>query len=272
MTEDPRRGAESDESAADGSPSTANGSMPSSAETRPSGGDDDPTSLPAYGETWTYEGLIGAIPGLSIAPRTAVALQIAGFEAAVLVLAAVYDLWDAAIVGTVAVLVAGGGSAITLRMGAKLRSLPVPAAYRRLAFGSRVEVVLSVLAYVGLVTYLFAAEPVGADAPLLESALGPDPPVAVTYLALLLAWDVVYRIGIAWWASVAAVWRSWRYEFEPDVAAAIARADLWPLAFAGLQLALVPIVWERPLLLGALLGHVLAVSVAVGLSVALLRT
>jgi hypothetical protein len=241
------------------------------AEPEPPPTDEDRVTLPAYGETWTYEGLIGAIPGFSVAPRTAVALQIVGFEAAVLVLAAVYDLWDAAIVGTVAVLVAGSGSAITLRMGDRLRSLPVPAAYRRLAFGSRIEIVLSVLAYVGLVTYLFAAEPVGAETPLLEEALGTDAPLPAVYLALLLAWDLVYRIGIAWWASIAAVWRSWRYDFEPDVAAAIARADLWPLAFAGLQLALVPIVWERPLLVGALVGHVLAVTAAVALSVALLR-
>jgi len=233
--------------------------------------EDEQVELPAYGETWTYEGLIGAIPGLSIAPRTAVALQIVAFEVGVLALAAVYDLWDAAIVGTVAVLVAGGGSAITLRMGDQLRALPVPAAYRRLAFGSRIEVVLSVLAYVGLVTYLFAANPVGAETPFLESALGVDPPLPATYLALLLAWDVVYRIGIGWWASVAAVWRSWRYEFDPETARAIARADLWPLAFAALQLALLPIVWGRPLLAGALVGHVIAVAVAVSLSVALLR-
>ena len=234
--------------------------------------DTERIDLPAYGETWTYEGLIGAIPGLSISPRTAVAVQIVGFEVAVLLMAAVYDLWDAALVGTAAVLVAGGGSAITLRMGDRLRSLPVPAAYRRLAFGSRIEIVLSVLAYVALVTYLFAADPVGAEMPLLTDSLGEDPPVPAVYLALLLAWDVIYRIGIAWWASVAALWRSWRYDFDPETARAIARADLWPLAFAVLQLALVPIVWDRPLLLSALLGHVAAVMTVVALSVALLRT
>lgn len=233
---------------------------------------DERVDLPAYGETWTYEGLIGAIPGVSIDPRVAVALQIVAFEAAVLGLAWYYGLWDGAVAGTIAVLVAGGGSAITLRMGDRLRSHPVPAAYRRLAFGSRIEILLSVLAYVGLVTYIFAAEPVGAEAPLLEASLGDDPPLAAVYLALLLAWDVVYRIGIAWWASVAAVWRSWRYEFDVETARAIARADLWPLAFAGLQLALLPIVWDRPLLLWTLLGHVIAVTTAVALSVALLRT
>lgn len=226
---------------------------------------------PVYGETWTYEGLVGAIPGLSIPPWVAVALQIVLFEAAVLGFAWYYDLWDAVVPGTVAVLVAGGGSAITLRMGNRLRALPLPAAYRRLAFGSRIEIVLSVLAYVGLVTYLLAADPVGAETPLLESLLGPDPALPVVYLALLLAWDVVYRIGIGWWASVAAVWRSWRYEFDAETARAVARADLWPLVFAGLQLALVPIVWGRPLLVGALVGHVVAVAAAVLLSVALLR-
>jgi len=227
---------------------------------------------PVYGETWTYEGLVGAIPGLTIPPWVAVAIQIVVFEAAVLGFAWYYDLWGSVAPGTIAVLVAGGGSAITLRMGNRLRALPLPAAYRRLAFGSRIEIALSVLAYVGLVTYLLAAEPVGAETPLLESLLGPDPALPAVYLTLLLAWDVVYRIGIGWWASVAAVWRSWRYEFDAETARAVARADLWPLAFAALQLALLPIVWDRPLLVGVLVAHVVAVTVAVGLSVALLRT
>ncbi|GAB3689784.1 hypothetical protein GCM10028857_25550 [Salinarchaeum chitinilyticum] len=251
-------------------PSGTTGAEPSSEGSEPPA-DDERVEGPVYGETWTYEGLIGAIPGVSITPWAAVALQVVGFEVAVLGLAWYYGLWDAVVSGTIAVLVAGGGSAITLRMGARLRALALPAAYRRLAFGSRVEIVLSVLAYVGLVTYLLAAEPVGTETSLLESALGPDPPLLATYLALLLAWDVVYRIGIGWWASVAAVWRSWRYEFDPGTARAVARVDRWPLAFAALQLALLPIVWGRPLLVGALLGHVLAVSVAVGLSVGLLR-
>ena len=39
-------------------------------------------------------------------------------------------------------------------------------------------------------------EPVGAETPLLTDSLGTDPPVPAVYLALLLAWDVIYRIGI----------------------------------------------------------------------------
>jgi len=230
-----------------------------------------PPTGPNYGDTWTYESFLGAIPGVSIAPLPAVALQIAVFEAAILAGAAYYGLWEAAIAGTLAVVVAGGGSLLTLRMGRTLRGLDLPEPYRRLAFGSRIEVVLSILAYVGLLTYLFAADPVDAGTPLLTELLGPDPPLPAVYLALLVAWDVVYRIGIAWWASVTAVWRSWHYGFDAETVSAVARADRLPLAFAALQLGLVPIVWPRPLLLGVLLGHVVAVAAAVGLSILLLR-
>lgn len=225
-----------------------------------------------YGETWTYESFLGAIPGVSVAPVTAVVLQVVAFETAVLAGAAYYGLWDAAFAGTIAVGVAGAGSAITLRMGRELRGLDLPEPYRRLAFGSRVEVVLSVLAYVAFLTYLIAVDPIGGTEPFLTALLGADPPAPAVFLALLVAWDVVYRIGTAWWASVTAVWRSWRYEADPAAVDAVRRADLWPVGFACLQLGLLPVVWAYPLLVVALLGHVTAVAVAAGASIALYRT
>jgi len=48
---------------------------------------------PEFGETWVYESLVGAIPGLHLSASTAIAVQVLVFEGAVLAVAAVYDLW-----------------------------------------------------------------------------------------------------------------------------------------------------------------------------------
>ncbi len=224
------------------------------------------TDEPEYGETWVYEGIVGSVPGVELSDRAVVALQFVFFEAAVLVLAAIYGLAWAAVAGTVAVAVAAVGSWLMLRFSRSVRRLPTPEPYRRLLFGSGIEVVLAVLSFVGLVTYLFVHEPRVSETPLLTGLLGPEPPVAATVLALVICWDLVYRIGTGWWASVVGVWRALRYSFDPETTRAYRRADALNVAFAGVQLALVPFVAGRPLLLGALLGHVFAVVLAVSLS------
>lgn len=101
-----------------------------------------------------------------------------------------------------------------------------------------------------------------------------DPPLPVVYLALLIGWDVCYRIGTGWWVSVVAIWRSYRYRrrFTPAVANAYSRVDAWNVALAVAQLSLVSFVSDRPVLVVALLGHVAAVTIATGLSILLLRS
>ena len=226
---------------------------------------------PDYGETWVYESVVGALPGIEVPPRTAIAAQFLVFEVPLLALAAVYDLWTAAVAGTVAVTVATAGSVEMLRVGRLVRRAGGPEPYRRLLFGSSVEVVLAVLAYVALVTHLFVFDPREAARPLLAALLGPEPPVLVVYLTLLILWDVCYRIGTGWWASVVALWRSARYRFDPATAATLRRADLETMAFGLLQLVLVPFVAGRPILVTAVVGHVVAVTLVTGASVALLR-
>lgn len=225
---------------------------------------------PEYGETWTYESIVGALPGVDVQPRAALAVQFVGFEAALLSLAAVYDLWSAAIAGTVAVLVATVGSAAMLRISRLVRGEAVPDAYRRLLFGSSIEMVLTVVAYVALITYLFAVDPRRGSTALLTRLLGPAPPPLAVAFTLLVLWDVCYRIGTAWWACVAAVWRSSRYRFDRETASVLGRADLETLAFGLLQLALVPFLTADPLLFVAVVGHVGAVAVVTGTSLALL--
>ena len=225
---------------------------------------------PEFGETWAYESIIGALPGIDVSTRAAIAIQFCLFEAAAIALAAVYDLWIAIPAATGAVLVATVGSVEMLRISNLTRRDTVPETYRRLLFGSSIEVVLSVLAYVALVTHLFVFAP-QRGTPLFENLLGREPPILVVYFALLVLWDVCYRIGTGWWASVAALWRSARYRFDPETARLLQRADLETMGFGVLQLVLVPFLVDFPVLLVAVVGHVCAVTAVTGLSVLLLR-
>ncbi|MFB6180049.1 MAG: hypothetical protein ABEI77_10030 [Halorientalis sp.] len=227
-------------------------------------------SDPEYGETWTYESIVGALPGIDVSTRLAVAIQVVVFEGTVIGLAAIYGLWRAVPAATVAILVAAAGSIEMVRISRVVREEAVPESYRRLLFGSSIEVVLAVLAYVALVTHLFVFGPRYADVPLLERLLGPDPPVVAVYLLLLVLWDVCYRIGTGWWASVAALWRSIHFEFDPETAARLRRADLETMGFGLLQLALLPALVDAPVLAIAVAGHVVAVTLVTGVSVLLL--
>jgi hypothetical protein len=226
---------------------------------------------PEYGETWVYESIVGALPGIDLSSATAVTIQLVVFEVGVLVLGWYYGLWNAVLAGSAAVFIAAVGSVEMLRISTLVRREEVPESYRRLLFGSSVEVVLGVLAYVALVTHVFVFDPANNDPAMFESLFGPDPPMLVVYLTLLVLWDVCYRIGTGWWASVAALWRSYQYEFDAPTARRLQRADLETMMFGILPLALVPFVTAQPVLLAALVGHVVAVTVVTGLSVALLR-
>ena len=158
-----------------------------------------------------------------------------------------------------------------LRISTLIRRIDVPPTYRALLFASNVEVVLSVLAYVALLTHLFVFDPQVSSMPLLNQLFGSEPPVLVVYLTLLILWDVSYRIGTGWWASVTGLWRSARYRFDPETARVFIRADLEIWGFGVLQLVLVPFVLNQPVLLAALVGHVIAVTAVTAVSVGLLR-
>ena len=212
---------------------------------------------------WTYESIVDAIPGVDLPDWLALAIQFVLFQGLVLLLALVYDLWQAVPAGTAAVVVATAGSALMLTLGRRIRRLRTPAAYRQLLFGSSIEVVFGVLAFVALVTYLFVYDPRQARQPLLVSLFGPRPPVLVVYVTLLVLWDVCYRIGTAWWASVVGLLVAVRHP-DHETSAAFRRVDLLVVAFAALQLVLLPFVWGYWLLVVALVGHVVAVLLVSG--------
>jgi len=222
---------------------------------------------PAPGEGWVYEHIVAALPGASVRPRTAIALQFAGFEAAVLALAVGYGRPAAALAGTAIVVVATAGSAAMVTIARSIRAAAAPARYRQLLFGSNVEVVLGVLAYAALATVLVVEPEPG----LLARWLGASPPAPAVFFAFVLGWDVCYRMGVGWWASVVGCWRSLTGAFDRETAAAYRRADLATMGFATVQLALVPVVWDVPLLALAVLGHVGAVWIVSGASLAALR-
>ncbi len=213
---------------------------------------------PEYGETWVYESIVGALPGIRLPSWAAVGLQLVAFEAGLLVLAAYYDLWNAVPAGTAAIVVAAGGSVAMLRIGRLIRTSTAPSAYRALLFGSSIEVVLSVLAFIGVAVQLLVVDP-RTEPALLTTLLGPEPPVPAVYLMMLVLWDLCYRIGTGWWASVVSLWGAVRYDFDPGTASQLRRAALSTTAFGLLQVLLVPFVRGYPVFFLALAGHIVAV-------------
>lgn len=208
---------------------------------------------------WTYESIVDAIPGVTLPDWLALTIQFVLFEGLLLVFAWRYDLWNAVPAGTSAVIVATVGSALMLAIARRIRQLTTPPTYRKLLFGSSIEVVLGLLAYVGLVTYLFVYNPRQGGTPLLESLLGTTPPIPAVFLTLLVLWDVCYRIGTAWWASVTGFWVAVRHPTDASTRDQLRQVNSFVIGFSLLQLVLVPFVWGYDLLVFALVGHVFAV-------------
>lgn len=225
---------------------------------------------PTYGEAWVFERLVGGLPGLALSDRGAVATQFLVLETAAIVVAVAYGLWNALLAGTLVIAVSAAGSAALLHIASLARRADPPEPYRRLLFGSSLEVLLAVVAYAALLTHLFVWQPRVAPPGALVEVLGPDPPAAAVFLALIVLWDVCYRIGTGWWAAVAALWRSARYRVDGETGRTLRRADRFTMAFGGLQLALVPLVVDTPVLFALLVGHVAAVFLVTGASLRLL--
>jgi hypothetical protein len=224
------------------------------------------SSDPDFGEAWTYESIVSALPGIDLSDRVAVAFQLVLFQIGVILFAVIYDAWSAALAGTAAVIVAAGGSVMMLRMGALVRSVSVSPAYRRMLFGSNIEVVLSVLAFIALVTYLFVVDPGQSETPLLNELFGPEPPMLLIYFTLLVLWDLCYRIGVSWWIGVVSLWRAVRYPTDQETTATLKRVDQLNIGFGILQVILIPFILNHPSLVVALVGHIIAVTTFSGLS------
>jgi hypothetical protein len=225
---------------------------------------------PDLGETWVYESLVSAVPGLDLSDRAALLTQFVVFEAIVLAVAAVYDLWTAVPAGTAAIVVAVAGSWLMLTFSRTVRRIQPPRTYRRLLFGSSIELALSVMAFVLFVTYVFVVDPRDGGS-LVTELLGPEPPAVAIVLLLLITWDVIYRIGACWWATVVGLWRALRYGFDRETTRTLTRLDALNVAFAGVQVAMVPFVLGHLVLVAAVVGHLFAVVVVSAATVVLQR-
>ncbi|MEZ3116412.1 hypothetical protein RYH80_10880 [Halobaculum sp. MBLA0147] len=243
------------------------------------------TEEPAFGETWVYESIVSALPGANLAGAPAVALQLGVFLGAMVIVAAAYGLWQAVVPGVAAVAVAAVGSYLMLRLSEASRTAAAPSRYYRLLFGSSIEVVLAVLAFIALLTHLFVYEPQfageapplaailplpvePATEPLVTALFGEEPPVVAVYLTLLVLWDLCYRIGTSWWAAVVSLYRELRLSDGTETAT-FRRLDVLNVGFAATQTLLLPFLFDRPVLLVAVGGHVGAVVVVSGAAVLL---
>ncbi|WP_245957276.1 DUF7530 family protein [Haloplanus rubicundus] len=224
---------------------------------------------PTFGDTWVYESLVGGIPGLDLSARQAIGIQFLLFETLVVGLTVGYGLPSSALVaGTVAVAVAAAGSVAMLYIGAATRELALSDAHRRLLFGTGVEALFGVLGFVAVVTYLLT----GAGPTPFETLVGGRSPAPVTFVTLLILWDLCYRIGTSWWTALVSLWRSLRYRVTSETARRCRRIDAATVGFSLLELALLPFVLDRALLVWALVGHVVAVTAVSTAAILLLRT
>ena len=238
---------------------------------------EDVTQPPAEGVEgargrWVYESIVDAVPGVSFTRAQALVIQLVLFETGVVVLAAAYDTWSAVLPGTAAVVVVSAGSGLMLTLGRRIRTLSVPRVYTKVLFGSQIEIVLGVASYVLLITYLFVIDPQSAGEPLLDTLFGRPYPAPVVAFTLLVLFDVCYRIGTGWWASIVGLWRTVLYgsDLDSQTRSGLLRADLVTIGFAWVQLIMLPFLLDHPLLLFAVSGHVAAVTLVSGASVLLL--
>jgi len=222
---------------------------------------------------WVYESIVRSVPIVNTSRRTALAVQFLGFEAAVLLLGWYHGLPEAAIAGTVGLLVAVGGSAFMLRLSSGFRSHNRPRRYLELLFGSRIEIVLGLVSFILLIVYVFVYDPQMNGPSLVSTLLGEQPPLLFTFVLLMIGWDVAYRIGVGWWACVTGFWRTVRYGNTLDAKKRrqFARLDAMTIGFASLQLLFVPILFGHPILQTIVVGHVVAVGAVSGASIAMLQ-
>lgn len=223
------------------------------------------------GGGWAYLSLAALVPRRFDDPTTALVAQFVGFAGVALGLAAWFDRWELLPLAAVAILVSTTGSALMVALNARIRELDPPTAYRRLLFEAPLDVVMGLVAFIAFLTYLLVGAHESSPGSLAARLGEPLPALAVGF-SLVLAWDVCYRIGTAWWASVTGLWRTvvFRRGLDRSTRSAYVRTELLIAGFAGLQLLLVPFLWaDRPLAV-LVLGHVGAVVIVTTVSITLL--
>lgn len=217
---------------------------------------------------WAYVSLVTAVPGITLDPRIALPAQFLAFEAVTVALTAWYDLWPAVGVATVSIALATVGSGLMVRLRSVVRAQHPRSTYRFLLFESGADVAMGLVAFIALLTYVIVeSRPPGPD--VFERIVGVQLPAPALFLALVVAWDLCYRIGVGWWASVTGCWRSLRHGAgdSPERRRAFRRADALTIAFALSQVVLLALLRSEPILAALVAGHVVAVGLVSGVSI-----
>ncbi len=166
---------------------------------------------------WIYEEIVGRIPPFSmLSYQYSILLQLFFLLIIGLILGFVFDLGMISLLyGSLAILVAVSWSLLILQLGPTLRKFRAPLSrdenellelYKGILFHkNHYEAIPGLAIFITFMLYLFYY---GSN--LLESWLGKNPHTVLLLFVSLLIWDICYRMGLALWTSVLALWRSLR--------------------------------------------------------------
>lgn len=166
---------------------------------------------------WIYEEIVGRIPPFSLVSyQYSILLQLFFLLIFGLILGFVFDLRPISLLyGSLAILVAVLWSLLILQLGSTLRKFRAPLSkdenelleqYKGILFHrNHYEAIPGIAIFIPFMLYLFYY---GSN--LLENWLGKNPHVILLLFVGLLIWDICYRMGLALWTSILALWRSVR--------------------------------------------------------------
>lgn len=164
---------------------------------------------------WIYEEIVGRIPPFSLVSyQYSIILQLFFLLIFGLILGFAFDLSPISMLyGSLAIFVAVSWSLLILQLGPTLRKFRAPLSkdenellerYKGILFHrNHYEAIPGLAIFILVMLYIFYY---GSD--LLESWLGKNPHLILLGFVSLLIWDICYRMGLALWTSILALWRS----------------------------------------------------------------
>ncbi len=164
---------------------------------------------------WIYEEIVGRIPPFSlISNKYSILLQLLLLLVIGIFLGFVFGIKQISMLyGSLAILVAVSWSLLILQLAPTLRKFRAPLSkdenellerYKRILFHrNHYEAIPGLAIFIFFMLYLFYY---GSD--LLENWIGKNPHLILLGFVSLLIWDICYRMGLALWTSILALWRS----------------------------------------------------------------
>ncbi len=168
---------------------------------------------------WIYEEIVGRIPPFSLVSyKYSILLQLFLLLILGLVLGFIFHLRLVSLLyGSLAILVAVLWSLLILQLGPTLRRFRAPLSkdenellnqYKGILFHRKhYEAIPGLGIFIPFMVYLFYF-----DTNILEYWLGKNPHIILLLFVSLLIWDICYRMGLALWTSILALWRSIRLQ------------------------------------------------------------